>query len=124
MIKQKKSGQLIVISGPSGAGKDSVVSRLLETNKNIWLSISATSRSPRGNEKDGINYYFLSKEDFEEKIKEDYFLEYAKYTDNYYGTPKANIMEKLNNTLKSNEKAITLIALVITIIVLLILARN
>ena len=96
MIKQRKSGQLIVISGPSGAGKDSVVSRLLETNKNIWLSISATSRSPRGKEEDGVDYYFLDKKDFEEKIKEDYFLEYAKYTDNYYGTPKANIMEKLN----------------------------
>ena len=96
MIKQKKSGQLIVISGPSGAGKDSVVEKVLENNKNIWLSVSATSRSPRGKEKDGINYYFFSKEDFEEKIKEDYFLEYAKYTDNYYGTPKAHIIEKLN----------------------------
>ncbi len=96
MIKQKKSGQLIVISGPSGAGKDSVVSRLLETNKNIWLSISATSRSPRGKEEDGVDYYFLDKKDFEKKIKEDYFLEYAKYTDNYYGTPKAHIIDKLN----------------------------
>ena len=97
MIRQKKSGQLIIISGPSGAGKDSVVSKLLETNKNIWLSISATSRAPRGKEQDGVDYYFLKKEDFEKKIKEDYFLEYAKYTDNYYGTPKAHIMEKLDN---------------------------
>ena len=96
MIKQKKSGQLIIISGPSGAGKDSVVSKLLESNKNIWVSISATSRSPRGKEEDGVDYYFLDKKDFEKKIKEDYFLEYAKYTDNYYGTPKAHIMEKLN----------------------------
>ena len=96
MIKQKKSGQLIIISGPSGAGKDSVVSKLLETNKNIWVSISATSRAPRGKEKDSVDYYFLDKKDFEKKIKEDYFLEYAKYTDNYYGTPKAHIMEKLN----------------------------
>ena len=96
MIKQKKSGQLIIISGPSGAGKDSVVSKLLETNKNIWVSVSATSRAPRGKEEDGVDYYFLDKKDFEEKIKEDYFLEYAKYTDNYYGTPKAHIMEKLN----------------------------
>lgn len=96
MIKQKKSGQLIIISGPSGAGKDSVVSKILESNKNIWVSISATSRSPRGKEEDGVDYYFLDKKDFEKKIKEDYFLEYAKYTDNYYGTPKAHIMGKLN----------------------------
>ena len=96
MIKQKKSGQLIIISGPSGAGKDSVVSKLLERNNNIWVSISATSRSPRGKEEDGVDYYFLDKKDFEKKIKEDYFLEYAKYTDNYYGTPKAHIMDKLN----------------------------
>jgi guanylate kinase len=95
MIKQKTTGQLIVISGPSGAGKGTVISKLLEKNKDLWLSISATSRKPRGKEKDGVEYYFLSEEDFEKKIDEDYFLEYAKYQDNYYGTPKSTIIDKL-----------------------------
>lgn len=95
MIKQKTTGQLIVISGPSGAGKGTVISKLLEKNKDLWLSISATSRKPRGKEKDGVEYYFLSEEDFEKKIDEDYFLEYAKYQDNYYGTPKSTIVDKL-----------------------------
>ena len=95
MIKQKATGQLIVISGPSGAGKGTVISKLLENNKDLWLSISATSRKPRGKEKDGVEYYFLSEEDFEKKIDENYFLEYAKYQDNYYGTPKSTIVDKL-----------------------------
>ena len=95
MIKQKKQGQLIVVSGPSGAGKDTVVGKVIEKNKNIWLSVSATSRKPRAGEKEGENYFFLSKEEFEEKIKKDYFLEYAEYAGNYYGTPKEKIMEKL-----------------------------
>lgn len=95
MIKQKTTGQLIVISGPSGAGKDTVVSKVLEKNKNIWLSVSATSRKPRGKEQDGVEYYFISEEEFIKRTKEDYFLEYAKYADNYYGTPKATIVKKL-----------------------------
>jgi len=97
MIRSKKTGQLIVISGPSGAGKDSIVQELLKLNNNLWLSISATSREKRSYEKDKVDYYFLSEKEFKEKIKEDYFLEYAKYSDNYYGTPKEYIKEKLNN---------------------------
>lgn len=96
MIKQKKQGQLIVVSGPSGAGKDTIVSKVLENNDKIWLSVSATSRKPRAGEKDGVHYYFLEKEDFESKIKENYFLEYAQYAGNYYGTPKNVILEKIN----------------------------
>ncbi len=99
MIKQKTTGQLIVISGPSGAGKGTVISKLLENNKDLWLSISATSRKPRGKEKNGVEYYFLSEEDFIKKIDENYFLEYAKYQDNYYGTPKSTIVDKLKEGL-------------------------
>lgn len=95
MIKQKKTGELIVISGPSGAGKGTIISKLLEKNKNLWLSISATSRKIRGKEKDGVEYYFLSEEEFTKKIEEGYFLEYTKYQDNYYGTPKSTIVDKL-----------------------------
>lgn len=96
MIKSKKSGQIIVISAPSGAGKGTIIQKLLERDsKTRWLSISATSREPREGEKDGVNYYYLSKEDFEKKIKEGYFLEYTNYAGNYYGTPKEYIKEKI-----------------------------
>ena len=95
MIKQKKHGQLIVISGPSGAGKDTIINKVVEDEKNIWISVSATSRQIRPGEKEGVNYFFFSKEEFEEKIKDNYFLEYAKYAENYYGTPKEKIIEKL-----------------------------
>lgn len=97
MLKVNKKGSLIVISGPSGAGKDTVVNRLKEINNNIWVSISCTSRLPRGEEIDGKDYFFLTKEEFEEKIKNNQFLEYAIYNNNYYGTPVDKIKEKLDN---------------------------
>ena len=97
MIKTKTKGLLTVISGPSGAGKDTVVSEVMRKNKNTWLSISCTSRSPRGKEKDGVDYYFLSNDEFEEKIKNNELLEYAEYAGCYYGTPKEHIEEHLNN---------------------------
>lgn len=96
MKKVNDKGQLIVISGPSGAGKGTVIKELLKTNKNVWLSISCTSRAPRGNEKNGVEYYFLSKEEFEKKIENGDMLEYAMYADNYYGTPRDVIKEKLD----------------------------
>ena len=97
MIKTKNMGTLIVISAPSGAGKGTVINKLLEKNDNLWLSVSATSRSPRDNDKEGETYYFYSKEEFEDRIKEGYFLEYAEYAGNYYGTPKEFIGSKLDN---------------------------
>ena len=96
IIKTNGRGNLIVISGPSGAGKDSIVEGVLKINNKTWLSISATTRNPRGQEKDGIDYYFLTKEKFEEKINKNDFLEYAEYNGNYYGTPKDKIIEKIN----------------------------
>ena len=79
---------LVVISGPSGAGKGTIVKRLLEICPEIKLSISATTRGPRNGERHGINYFFISKEEFKEMIDNDKFLEYAQAYDNYYGTPE------------------------------------
>lgn len=97
MLKTKKQGLLIVLSGPSGCGKNTIINKVMENNKNIWLSISCTSREPRGEEKNGVNYYFLSREEFEQEIENDEFLEYAEYSKNYYGTPKKYIKEHLDN---------------------------
>ena len=96
MIKQKKTGQLIVISAPSGSGKGTIIHGLLEKNKNTWLSVSTTSRKPRTNDIPGVTYNFVSKEEFEKLIKENHFLEYTNYAGNYYGTPKGTIKEKLD----------------------------
>ena len=95
MLKQKKTGQIIVISAPSGAGKGTVIGKLLERdNKSRWLSVSATSRKPREGEEEGVNYYYLTEDDFKEKIDDNFFLEYTNYAGNYYGTPKKYIKEK------------------------------
>jgi len=97
MIKQKHTGQLIVISSPSGGGKGSVISGLLKNdNQSRWLSISTTSRPIRSNDIPGVTYNFVSKEEFEQLIKEEYFIEYTNYAGNYYGTPKGFIKDKLN----------------------------
>ena len=96
MIKEQEQGNLIVLSGPSGAGKDSIISELKNYYHNFWVSISMTSRKPRGEEVDGIDYFFVSKEEFENHIKNNDFLEYAIYNDNYYGTPKSKIEDFLH----------------------------
>lgn len=97
MIKEKKTGQVIVISSPSGAGKSSIVKALLERNNNLWLSVSTTTRAIRPGEKEGVNYNYVDKEDFIKKIAEGYFLEYTNYAGNYYGTPKKFIKEKIEH---------------------------
>lgn len=97
IIKQKEKGLLIVVSGPSGAGKDTIINEVIKRkNINAWISISMTSRLPRGNEENGKEYFFVTKEEFEDNIKKGNFLEYAEYNDNYYGTPKHKIDEYLN----------------------------
>ncbi|MCT4587819.1 MAG: guanylate kinase [Carboxylicivirga sp.] len=90
--KKNKKGKLIIFSAPSGAGKSTIVQALLEKGFDLEFSISATSRAPRGNEKHGVEYYFLSPEEFKAKIKEDAFLEWEEvYTDTFYGTLKSEV---------------------------------
>lgn len=88
-----KQGKLIIFSAPSGSGKTTIVKHLLSKPElNLEFSISATSRLPRGDEKDGENYYFISTEDFKNHIKNDNFLEWEEvYRDNFYGTLKSEI---------------------------------
>jgi guanylate kinase len=98
MIKTKNKGLLIVVSGPSGAGKGTINGELLKRNSNLWMSTSMTTRAPRGNEQNGKEYFFVTKEEFEERIKNDQFLEYAiVHNEKYYGTPKDKIYDKLNS---------------------------
>ena len=97
MIKTKKQGLLIVLSGPSGSGKNTVCDEVKKNNKNIWESISMTSRKPRKGEIDGKSYYFVTEEEFKKDIEDDNMLEYAKFAGNYYGTPKKNIQKHLDN---------------------------
>jgi guanylate kinase len=81
-----KRGLLIVISGPSGVGKDTLIKRLLELDRNLRYSVSCTTRAPRPNEVDGVDYTFVSRERFQQLIDEGAFLEYATYNGNLYGT--------------------------------------
>lgn len=90
-----KKGILTIVSGFSGAGKGTLMRALLEKYDNYALSISATTRSPREGEVDGREYFFKTVEEFEQLIAEDTLIEYAKFVDNYYGTPKAYVEEQL-----------------------------
>ena len=96
-MKNRGKGLLIVISGPSGAGKGTICKSFMERNKEVVLSVSATTRSPRKGEVDGVNYHFMTKEQFKEKMEADDFLEYAEVYDNFYGTPKSNVEELLES---------------------------
>lgn len=89
------SGALYIISAPSGAGKTSLVSQLIELDSHIVVSVSSTTRPMRTGEKDGLNYHFLTLNEFEQKISEGDFLEHAKVFDNYYGTSKSSVEEQL-----------------------------
>lgn len=95
MTSKHQRGQLIVLSGPSGAGKSTVIAELLSARPDIYFSVSFTTRKPRVGEADGVNYNFVSPETFQDMIKRNEFLEYAKYVEHYYGTSLKVIEEKL-----------------------------
>lgn len=95
-MKQKNKGILTVVSGFSGAGKGTIMKELLKRHPDTYaLSISATTRNPRPGETDGVEYFFRTREEFEQMIAEDALIEYAQYVGNYYGTPKAYVEEQL-----------------------------
>ena len=89
------ANKLFVISGASGVGKSTVLSRVMQARNDLLFSVSATTRSPRPGEQDGVNYYFVSKDTFLDMIQKEAFLEYDAHMDNYYGTPKRQVEEKL-----------------------------
>ena len=96
-IDNIKNKSLIIISGPSGVGKDSVINRIQSIDSKIVLAISVTTRKMRSGEKDGVNYHFLSRENFEKKIANSEFLEYSEYCGNYYGTLKRPIEKAISS---------------------------
>ena len=108
-------GKMIVISGASGVGKGTVLNLMMGKRKDLTFSVSATTRPPRPNEVDGVHYYFVTRETFEEMIRNGEFLEYDEHAKNYYGTPRAQAQEKMENgnlpledTLKCYEEGIRL----------------
>ena len=94
MIKMNR-GTLYIISAPSGTGKGTIVSEILKADPNIHFSVSATTRAPREGEKDGINYYFISREEFQGLVDSGGMLEHAEFCGNCYGTPKKAVFDKL-----------------------------
>lgn len=88
-------GRLFIISGPSAVGKGTIVRQLLESSDRVSLSVSATTRKPREGEEEGIHYYFLKDEEFQEKVEQNGFLEHAEVHGHCYGTPKAPVLEQL-----------------------------
>lgn len=90
-------GRSFIISGPSGVGKSTVLKALMEKRKNLYFSVSATTRSPRPGETDGVHYHFLNVDTFREWIAQDEFLEYAEFVGNFYGTPKKYVYEAMEH---------------------------
>ncbi len=94
-LKKNRRGLMVVLSSPSGAGKSTLTRKLLAENENMVMSVSATTRKPRPGERDGVDYYFISKDEFRRMMDESEFLEWAKVFDNYYGTPMAPVERAL-----------------------------
>ena len=95
-MNDMKKGKTFIISGPSGVGKSTVLSALLERRPNVYFSVSATTRDPRPGELDGIHYHFMDVDSFRKWIAMDQFLEYAEYVGNFYGTPKRFVDEAMD----------------------------
>ena len=95
--RKRKQGILIIVSAPSGCGKSTVVHALMEKRKDLRFSVSATTRAPREGEVDGVDYFFVSREEFERMIAEDAFLEHAEYVGNCYGTPREAVERQLKD---------------------------
>ena len=93
----QNKGAILILSGPSGCAKSTLLKEIYKNIKNYYFSISTTTRTPRAGEQDGVDYYFVSKEEFEKDIEEGNFLEWAKVHDNYYGTSLKPIIEALND---------------------------
>ncbi|HBV67670.1 MAG TPA: guanylate kinase [Clostridiales bacterium] len=91
------NGLLVVISGPSGAGKGTICKRLRDVMRDLKVSVSATTRKPREGEKEGESYFFIEEEEFVNRINNDEFLEYARVYGNYYGTPKEEVFKQLQD---------------------------
>ena len=90
-----KKGKTFIVSGPSGVGKSTVLKALLETRRNLYFSVSATTRAPRPGELDGVHYHFMDVDSFRKWIAKEQFLEYAEYVGNFYGTPKRYVDEAM-----------------------------
>ena len=100
---KKKKGKLIIFSAPSGSGKSTIINYLMQQGLHLHFSISATSRAPRGTEKNGVEYFFLTPEEFRQKIANDEFVEYEEvYADKFYGTLKSQV----ENQLKEGQNVI------------------
>lgn len=91
-----RKGTLLVLSGPSGSGKGTLVKEYTEKHDDVFVSVSATTRNPREGERYGVNYFFMTVDEFRQKIEENGFLEYAQFCENYYGTPRESVEQKLN----------------------------
>ena len=89
------TAHLVVLSGPSGVGKSSVIAEALTMTSDVWLSVSATTRSPRPGEVDGVNYYYISREEFQQRAQSGDFLEWAEFAGNLYGTLREPVEERL-----------------------------
>ena len=98
-MKEERKSMLIVISGPSGVGKGTIYNRLLAHDPSLTFSVSVTTRAPRHGEEDGIDYFFISEEQYEDMVRKDAFLEHATVHGHSYGTPKQQILEKMEKSL-------------------------